>query len=79
MVTQMAKAHCQDVNCVAWNPKEAGLLASCSDDGDIAIWRFKEENWAPVSLSTLLLQVTLETVDTAQAGAHLATKGLVAL
>lgn len=44
MVTQMAKAHCQDVNCVAWNPKEAGLLASCSDDGDIAIWRFKEEN-----------------------------------
>lgn len=44
MVAQMVKAHCQDVNCVAWNPKEAGLLASCSDDGDIAIWRFKEEN-----------------------------------
>lgn len=46
MVAQKAKAHNQDVNCVAWNPKEEGLLASCSDDGDIAIWRFKEENWA---------------------------------
>lgn len=44
MVAQKSKAHNQDVNCVAWNPKEEGLLASCSDDGDIAIWRFKEEN-----------------------------------
>lgn len=43
MVAQKTKAHNQDVNCVAWNPKEEGLLASCSDDGDIAIWRFKEE------------------------------------
>lgn len=44
MVAQKTKAHNQDVNCVAWNPKEEGLLASCSDDGDIAIWTFKEEN-----------------------------------
>lgn len=41
---QVAKAHTQDVNCVSWNPKEAGLLVSCSDDGDIAIWRFHEED-----------------------------------
>ncbi|XP_064630561.1 probable cytosolic iron-sulfur protein assembly protein CIAO1 homolog [Lineus longissimus] len=31
-------AHMEDVNCVAWNPKVPGLLASCSDDGDIKIW-----------------------------------------
>lgn len=43
LAAQATKAHNQDVNCVAWNPKEAGLLASCSDDGDIAIWRFQEE------------------------------------
>eukprot|EP00058_Branchiostoma_floridae_P018324 XP_002603813.1 hypothetical protein BRAFLDRAFT_124683 [Branchiostoma floridae] len=37
------QAHSQDVNCVAWNPKEPGLLASCSDDGVVKIWRYKEE------------------------------------
>ncbi|XP_064152337.1 probable cytosolic iron-sulfur protein assembly protein ciao1 isoform X1 [Anguilla rostrata] len=37
------KAHNQDVNCVAWHPKEAGLLASCSDDGEIAIWSYQSE------------------------------------
>ncbi|XP_031161506.1 probable cytosolic iron-sulfur protein assembly protein ciao1 [Sander lucioperca] len=43
LAAQAARAHSQDVNCVAWNPTEAGLLASCSDDGDIAIWRFQQE------------------------------------
>ncbi|KAG7489232.1 putative cytosolic iron-sulfur protein assembly protein CIAO1 [Solea senegalensis] len=43
LAAQVKKAHDQDVNCVAWNPQEAGLLATCSDDGDIAIWRFQEE------------------------------------
>ena len=33
------KAHSQDVNCVAWNPKQAGILASCSDDGDVKLWK----------------------------------------
>ncbi len=28
-----------DVNCVRWNPKEAGLLASCGDDRVVRIWR----------------------------------------
>lgn len=44
LAAHVAKAHNQDVNCVAWNPKEPGVLASCSDDGDIAIWRFQEED-----------------------------------
>ncbi|KAK3106669.1 hypothetical protein FSP39_024852 [Pinctada imbricata] len=34
------KAHSQDVNSVVWNPKVEGLLASCSDDGDIKIWKY---------------------------------------
>lgn len=32
------QAHNQDINAVAWNPKEAGLLASCSDDRSIILW-----------------------------------------
>lgn len=43
LAAQVARAHNQDVNCVSWNPKEAGLLASCSDNGEIAIWKFQEE------------------------------------
>lgn len=42
LVAQETKAHSQDVNCVSWNPKDAGLLASCSDNGEIAVWRFKD-------------------------------------
>ncbi|XP_066500618.1 probable cytosolic iron-sulfur protein assembly protein ciao1 [Hoplias malabaricus] len=37
------KAHSQDVNCVAWHPQEAGLLATCSDNGEIAIWKYQSE------------------------------------
>ena len=40
MVTKEEAAHGQDVNCVSWNPSDPGLLASCSDDGAIKIWRF---------------------------------------
>lgn len=35
-----ADAHTQDVNCVAWNPQQPGLLASCSDDNSIRLWKF---------------------------------------
>lgn len=52
LAAKMPKAHCQDVNCVAWNPKEAGLLASCGDDGQIAIWRFQED-WTKTWVSLL--------------------------
>ena len=36
-------AHEQDCNSVAWNPKVPGLLASCSDDGTIKLWKFNED------------------------------------
>lgn len=36
------RAHSQDVNSVKWNPVIPGLLASCSDDGDIKLWNFIE-------------------------------------
>ncbi|KFV85196.1 putative cytosolic iron-sulfur protein assembly protein CIAO1, partial [Struthio camelus australis] len=32
LAAHVPRAHSQDVNCVAWNPREPGLLASCSDD-----------------------------------------------
>lgn len=41
LTVQLARAHAQDVNCVAWNPKEPGLLASCSDDGEMAFWKYQ--------------------------------------
>lgn len=37
LVTTARKAHSQDVNSVAWNPKVQGLLASCSDDGHVKL------------------------------------------
>ena len=33
------QAHSQDVNCVKWNPKDASLFASCSDDNLIKLWK----------------------------------------
>lgn len=35
-------AHLQDVNRLAFNPKEPGLLASCSDDGTVKLWRIEQ-------------------------------------
>lgn len=42
LVSSIEKSHNQDVNCVSWNPVTPGLLVSCSDDGEIKIWCFKE-------------------------------------
>ncbi|XP_050499398.1 probable cytosolic iron-sulfur protein assembly protein Ciao1 [Diabrotica virgifera virgifera] len=42
LVCVVDNAHNQDVNCVTWNPVVPGLLASCSDDGEIKIWEFRE-------------------------------------
>ena len=36
-------AHNQDCNCIDWNPMQENLLASCSDDGTVKIWKFVEE------------------------------------
>lgn len=36
-------AHCQDVNGVAWNPVQPGVLASVSDDGTAKVWKVVTE------------------------------------
>ncbi|KAL1490175.1 hypothetical protein ABEB36_012911 [Hypothenemus hampei] len=38
ILCNLERAHNQDVNCIAWNPVVKGVLASCSDDGEIKIW-----------------------------------------
>lgn len=38
-VCSQKNAHTQDVNAVVWNPQDPNLLASCSDDETIKIWR----------------------------------------
>ncbi|CAI8041718.1 Probable cytosolic iron-sulfur protein assembly protein CIAO1 homolog, partial [Geodia barretti] len=33
------EAHSSDVNCVSWHPSDPSLLATCSDDSCVRIWR----------------------------------------
>lgn len=42
LINSGEKCHSQDINAVAWNPVVPGLLASCSDDGEIKVWKFSE-------------------------------------
>jgi WD40 repeat protein len=42
LLSQERAAHDQDCNCVDWNPTKPSLLASCSDDGTIKLWKFIE-------------------------------------
>lgn len=42
LIYTVDRAHTQDVNCVNWNPVVSGMLASCSDDGEIKVWSLKE-------------------------------------
>jgi WD40 repeat protein len=42
-VGAVAKAHKDDVNCVAWHPTTPGVLASCADDGSVKIWNVVSE------------------------------------
>ncbi|XP_033125614.1 probable cytosolic iron-sulfur protein assembly protein CIAO1 homolog [Anneissia japonica] len=42
LVASQSKSHQEDVNGVAWNPKDAGLLATCSDDYEIKLWRYSD-------------------------------------
>lgn len=39
-VSSTERSHSQDINSVTWNPITPGLLASCSDDGDIKLWSY---------------------------------------
>lgn len=32
-------AHSEDINCVMFSPVEPNLIATCSDDMDVKIWR----------------------------------------
>lgn len=34
----LVDAHHGDVNCVAWNPTQRDLFASCGDDGTVILW-----------------------------------------
>lgn len=43
LVCKKYNAHAQDVNCVKWNPSGNQELISCSDDGEIKVWKFIEE------------------------------------
>lgn len=44
LVLSENRAHDEDVNSVKWNPKNVGMLASCSDDGTIKIWKFSHSD-----------------------------------
>lgn len=39
LVEKKLSAHPGDINCVKFHP-ELRMLASCSDDGDIKLWKF---------------------------------------
>lgn len=43
IVAQKAMAHENDVNCVAFHPVNGLILASCSDDGKVKIWKVELE------------------------------------
>lgn len=43
LAVKTSRAHTEDVNGVCWNPKQAGLLASCSDDGSVKLWQYTSE------------------------------------
>jgi len=39
LLTSMKNSHVQDVNCVKWNPRDASVLLTCSDDMSIKVWK----------------------------------------
>jgi len=39
LLSTLERAHTADVNCVKFHPTMPHILASCSDDGTIKIWR----------------------------------------
>jgi WD40 repeat protein len=53
LLAQMPHAHATDINCVAWNPVFGPLLASCSDDCSIKLWRLEEHAAAAATTPTV--------------------------
>lgn len=43
LIASKNDAHSQDVNRISFNPKDADLLASCSDDGTVKLWRIERK------------------------------------
>jgi WD40 repeat protein len=43
VLAQMVTAHMDEVNAVSWSPTDPALLASCSDDGTLKLWRVAGE------------------------------------
>lgn len=43
LLCTVEQAHTTDVNSVSWNPKQLGVLASCSDDGTVKVWKLKTD------------------------------------
>ncbi|CAL1546455.1 unnamed protein product [Lymnaea stagnalis] len=43
LVARARGAHSQDVNSTEWSPTEEGLLASCSDDGIVKLWKLEQD------------------------------------
>ncbi|CAK9298781.1 unnamed protein product, partial [Gordionus sp. m RMFG-2023] len=43
---KLSNAHSEDINAIRWNPKHHDLVATCSDDSTIKIWRlvFQEDS-----------------------------------
>lgn len=39
-IIDVIKGHAKAVNCVHFNPKQSDMLASCSDDHTVRIWKF---------------------------------------
>mmetsp|Transcript_44325 Transcript_44325/g.32342 ORF Transcript_44325/g.32342 Transcript_44325/m.32342 type:complete len:144 (+) Transcript_44325:528-959(+) len=61
ILSEKVDAHENDVNCVAFNPKNPLVLASCSDDGFVKIWL----------VTFALTQVSLEGNNYSTVGAQL--------
>ena len=43
LMCTVERAHATDINSVSWNPKESGVLASCSDDGTVKVWKLRTD------------------------------------